>query len=126
MSEHLESVVHRFLDHRRALGRKYHSEEAEVRLLLRFAGERHVRRLDQLTPALLDDFLASRPRTRPRSFNHPLGVVRGLLDWAVVHELVTTSPLRARPRRTTTSRIPFIFAPAACPPPARRRSRAAG
>jgi hypothetical protein len=46
---------------------------------VRFANERQVRRLDQLTPALLDDFLASRPRTRPRSVNHLLGAVRGLL-----------------------------------------------
>jgi integrase len=109
MGEHLESVAQRFVAHRRALGRKYHSEEAELRLLVRFADKRQVCRLDQLTPALLDDFLASRPRIRPRSFNHLLGVVRGLLDWAVVHELVVESPLRARPRRATATRIPFIF-----------------
>ena len=30
MGEHLDSVVQRFLAHRRALGRKYHSEEAEL------------------------------------------------------------------------------------------------
>ena len=35
-----------------------------------------VRRLGELTPVLLDEFLASRPRSRPRSFNHLLGVVR--------------------------------------------------
>ena len=51
------------------------SEERELRLLVRFADEHGVRRLDQLTPALLEDFLASRPRPRPRSFNHLLGVV---------------------------------------------------
>ncbi len=77
------AVVDRFLAHKRALGRKYHSEEAELRLLVRFAEQHHADRLDQLTPTLLDDFLASRPRSRPRSFNHLLGVVRGLLDWAV-------------------------------------------
>ena len=38
-------------------------------------------------------FLASRPRSRPRSFNHLLGVVRGLLDWAVTYELLPSSPL---------------------------------
>ena len=42
--------------------------------------------LDELTPALLDDFLASRPRPQPRSFNHLLGVVGCLLDWAVTQE----------------------------------------
>ena len=83
MTENLGCVVDQFLAHKRALGRKYLSEEAELRLLVRFAEEHHVDRLDQLTAALLDDFLASRPRSRPRSFNHLLGVVRGLLDWAV-------------------------------------------
>jgi len=109
MSERLGSAVERFVEHKRALGRKYHSEERELRLLVRFAGEHGAHRLDQLTPALLDQFLASRPRSRPRSFNHLLGAVRCLLDWAVTCELLETSPLRARPRRATAVRIPFLF-----------------
>jgi integrase len=109
MTESLALAVDRFLAHKRTLGRKYSSEEAELRLLVRFAELHHAERLDQLTPALLDDFLASRPRSHPRSFNHLLGVVRGLLDWAVTYELVQTSPLHTRRRRATTARIPFIF-----------------
>jgi site-specific recombinase XerC len=93
MTENLGCVVDRFLAHKRALGRKYNSEQAELRLLVRFAEEHHADRLDQLTAALLDDFLASRPRSHPQSFNHLLGVVRGLLDWAVTYELLQTSPL---------------------------------
>ena len=54
---------------------------------------RRIRRLDQLTPAVLDDFLASRPRSRPRSFNHLRGVVAGLLEWAVTQDLLNSSPL---------------------------------
>jgi integrase len=103
------AAVEAFLAHKRAIGRKYHSEEAELRLLVGFAEQRGAVRLDQLTPVLLDDFLASRPRSRPRSFNHLLGVVAGLLDWAVAHELLHASPLRARRRRVTASRIPFLF-----------------
>ena len=109
MTENLGCVVDRFLAHKRTLGRKYRSEEAELRLLVRFAENRHADRLDQLTAALLDDFLASRPRSRPRSFNHLLGAVRGLLDWAVTYELLPASPLHARRRRGTTARIPFVF-----------------
>lgn len=109
MTENLACVVDRFLAHKRTLGRKYLSEEAELSLLVRFAETCHVERLDQLTPALLDDFLASRPRSRPRSFNHLLGVVHGLLDWAVTYELVQSSPLHTRRRRGTTARIPFVF-----------------
>jgi integrase len=109
MIENLESTVDRFLAHRRALGRKYHSEEAELRLLLRFAAEHHLSWLEEFTPALLEEFLASRPRTRPRSFNHLLGVVAGLLDWAVAQQVLVASPLQARRRRGTAARVPFIF-----------------
>ena len=73
MSAGIEPVVADYLAHKRALGRKYHSEENELRLLVRFAGEHHVSCLGELTPALLEEFLASRPRSRPRSFNHLLG-----------------------------------------------------
>jgi len=107
--ESIELAVDRFLAHKRALGRKYLSEQAELRLLIRFAAAREVRRLDELTPALLDDFLGSRPRSRPRSFNHLLGVVGCLLDWAVSQQLLEVSPLRARRRRATSNRIPFLF-----------------
>ena len=104
-------MVGRFLEHKRAHGRKYHSEHAELRLLVAFAAEQGVTRLDELTPALLDDFLASRPRSRLRSFNHLLGVVDCLLDRAVSQRLLAVSPLRARRRRVTSSRIPFLFDP---------------
>lgn len=79
----LEDAIAGFLACKRALARKYHSEEAELRLLVRFAAARGASRLEDLTPALLDEFLASRARTTPRSFNHLLGAVSCLLDWAV-------------------------------------------
>jgi integrase len=109
MTESVASAVDRFLGDRRALGRKYHSEQSELRLLVRFAEEQEVRRLDQLTSALLDEFLASRPRSRPRSFNHLLGAVACLLEWSVAHELLPVSPLRARRRRASSERVPFLF-----------------
>ena len=102
-------TVERFIAHKRALGRKYLSEERELRLLLRFAADRDVSELVDLTPVVLDDFLASRHRSRPRSFNHLLGAVRCLLDWAVSQQLLEISPLRARRRRVTSSRIPYLF-----------------
>jgi integrase len=111
VSGSLETAVEGFLKHKRALGRKYNSEEYELRLLVRFAAERNITGLGRLTPALLDDFLASRPRSRPRSFNHLLGVVRGFAGWAVTQELLDASPLQARPRRVTSARVPFLFDP---------------
>jgi site-specific recombinase XerD len=109
MSESLAWVIERFLAHRRALGRKYHSEQSELRLLQRFADEGGVCRLDELTSAFLDDFLASRPRACPRSFNHLLGGVSCFLEWVVAQELLEASPLRTRGRRTTSERMPFLF-----------------
>jgi integrase len=107
----VELTVQSFLAHKRAIGRKYLSEQSELQLLVRFAAERGITGLDQLTPALLDDFLGSRPRSRPRSFNHLLGVVGCLLDWAVSQRLLEVSPLRAHRRRVTSSRVPFLFDP---------------
>jgi integrase len=121
-SDSIELTVDRFLAHKRAHGRKYHSEQAELRLLVAFVAEQGVIWLDDLTPALLDDFLASRPRRRPRSFNHLLGVLGCLLDWAVSQQLLEVSPLQARRRRVTSSRIPFLFDPVQ----ARRLLQAAG
>jgi len=108
----LNDAVNAFLAHKRAIARKYISEEAELRLLVRFADEHGIDRLDQLTPAVVDTFLASRPRSQARSFNHLLGVLGCLLDWAVTHELLESSPLQTRRRRVTATRIPFIFDPA--------------
>ena len=108
MTDRLHAVVDRFIAHKRAVGRKYKSEERELRLLVRFADDRDIE-LDDLNPAVLEDFFASRPRHRPRSFNHLLGVVRCLLDWAVTNQMLTASPLRTSRRRVTASRIPFLF-----------------
>jgi len=109
MSENLATAAARFLGHRRALGRKYISEEHELRLLMRFAEVHGIDDLDQLTAVALEMFLASRPRCHPRSFNHLLGVVRCFLDWAVIQELLSRSPLEVRRRRVTSARLPFIF-----------------
>ena len=103
----LDAVIQRFLEHKRSLGRKYKSEESELRLLLRFVEQRDRMALDEITPSLLEDFLAS--RLRPRSFNHLQGVVARLFDWAVSQHLLENSPLRTRRRRETTWRVPFVF-----------------
>lgn len=109
MTQSLTTTVEAFLAHKRALGRKYHSEEAELTLLVRFAEQHGLSDLDRLTPAVIDAFMASRPRTTPRSFNHLVGVAGCLLDWAVTQQLMDASPVRTRRRRETARRIPFLF-----------------
>ena len=110
MTADLPAAVAGYLTHKRAVGRKFDSEEAELTLLLRFAEQRGIGRLDQFSAGVIDEFLASRPRTRPRSFNHLLGVVTGLLKWAVSQEMLPAAPAPlTRTRRGTATRLPFLF-----------------
>lgn len=109
MNDNLDSAVADFLAHKRALGRKYQTEEATLRLLLAFAGHRRVERLHQLTPSLLDAFIASRPRSRARSFNHLVGILGCFLDWAVTQQRLEASPLHRTRRRESARRMPYLF-----------------
>ena len=75
-SESIELAVEQFLAHKRALGRKYLSEEEELRLLV--ALRRRAGRALGWTSSRRRCWMTSwrsRPRSRPRSFNHLLGVV---------------------------------------------------
>ena len=105
----LAAEIRRYLTHKRALARRFHSEERELRLLDRFLVARSVKTIAEITPRILEDFLASRPRHRPRSYNHLLGVVRGLFNWLVIQGTLEVSPLRAKPRRATSGMTPFLF-----------------
>jgi integrase len=109
MNDNLAPIVAGFLAHKRALGRKYRGEEAALRLLVAFAADNGVDNLDMLTAPLLDRFFASRPRSRPRSFNHLVGVVSCFLEWTVNQQMLPASPLRTARRRETSQRIPFLF-----------------
>jgi site-specific recombinase XerD len=113
MSSRLQSPlapgIARFLEHKRALGRRFDTEEWALRLFDRFLVRQQVRTVDDVTPAIVDAFLVSRPRHRPRSYNHLLGVLRRLADWLVAHGHLDRSPVRNHPRRNTAERIPFIF-----------------
>lgn len=109
MSDNLTCAVIDFLAHKRSLGRKYLTEEATLGLLLSFAGQHDVTELHQLTPGLLEEFVASRPRQRARSFNHLVGILGCFFDWTVTQQRLDASPLRITRRRETEQRLPFLF-----------------
>jgi len=101
--------IERYLAHKRALGCRFRTEEKALWLLDRFLIERGVKAIDEIGPELIEAFLASRPRARPKSYNHLLCTVRRLFDWLVAQGHLSGSPVRARPRRETAHRIPFLF-----------------
>ena len=101
------------LAHKRALGRGFRVEELTLRLFDRFLVEQHITTLEAITPDVVDVLLASRPRTRPRSYNHLLGTLIRCCTWLTEQRRLPSSPVRARPRRVTSHRIPFLFDQAA-------------
>lgn len=109
MSDSLATDVAEFVAHKRALGRKYRTEEATLRLLLAFCDEHGVESLRQLTPSLTEEFIVSRPRGRARSFNNLVGTLGCFLDWAVTQQRLDGSPLHRIRRRETDLRLPFLF-----------------
>lgn len=100
-----------YLDFKRAAGRKFNTEESVLRLFDRFISDLPIVEWTDLSPSLIETFLASRPRTRPRSFNHLLGVIRCFFAWIVIQGRLPHSPVQARPQRTGSQLLPFLFGP---------------
>ena len=98
-----------FLAHKRALGCLFRVEELSLRLFDRFLIAQPITTLSAITPDVVDAFLVSRPRHAPRSYNHLRGTLVRLFDWLAAHDQFGPSPVRARPRRSTQSRLPFLF-----------------
>ena len=105
MADHITA----FLAYKRALARKFHTEDTALRLFDRYLFENDIAHLDNITPLLIELFLASRPRKSPRSYNHLLGVIRRFFSWLVVQGILDSSPVKAHTRRATTKRQPFLF-----------------
>jgi site-specific recombinase XerD len=105
----LSSHIERFLAVKRALGQRFRVEEYALRLLDRFLVNQRTGAIEDITPELLERFMASRPRFAPRSYNHLLGVLGRLFTWMVKQQVLPNSPLSLRPRRQTTKRLPFLF-----------------
>ncbi len=107
----LAGDIQSYLDCKRATGRKFNTEESALRLFDRFLADYPVVNQAELTPPLIEAFLASRSRTRPRSFNHLLGVLRCFFAWLIIQGRSDLSPVRVRPRSTTSRLLPFLFEP---------------
>lgn len=105
--------IEQFLAHKRSLGRRYDVEEKTLALLDAYLLNNKTGSLVEVTPALVDRFLLSRPRPHPRSYNHLRCTLGRLFSFLVDHEKLTETPLRSPPRRARYQRTPFIFDAAA-------------
>jgi site-specific recombinase XerD len=101
--------IERFLAHKRSLRRRYANEEKTFALLDVYLSKNKIDSLAEVTPALVDEFLLSRPRSRPRSYNHLRCTVGRLFSYLVDHGKLAQTPLRSPPRRARYQRTPFIF-----------------
>jgi integrase len=98
-----------FVRHKRALNRRYDIEDMALRLFDGYLNEAGVKTLGEISPAILDAFFLSRPRSRPRSFNHLVGVVGRLFEWMVEHEIIDRSPVTMKLRRRGQARPACIL-----------------
>src|SRR5215468_8740176 len=101
--------INQFLAHKRLLGRRYDVEEKTLALLDAYLVNNHIAEVHELTPTLVDRFLLSRPRSRPRSYNHLRCTLGRLFSYLVDHGKLAETPLRSPPRRARYQRTPFIF-----------------
>jgi site-specific recombinase XerD len=107
----LAESIDRYIAHKRSLGKQLAKTEPMLHLLDGYLLAHGIAEIDQITPSHLEDFVTSRPRHTPCSYNLLLGMIRRLFDWMVVHEVLHESPFRCKKRRATATRRPFLFNP---------------
>ena len=101
--------IEAYLTAKRALGMRFANEERTLRLLDRFVAAKGLATMRDVTPSMVDEFLASRPRKSARSYNHLQGTVRRLLDWMSIQGISGVLRYRGHPRREAGRRTPVLF-----------------
>lgn len=66
----LAIAIKAFLQYKRALGCKYQTEAATLHLLDAYVVDQRAMTWERIDSGLIDGFLASRPRSHARSYNH--------------------------------------------------------
>jgi hypothetical protein len=82
-----------FLRHHRALGKRFDTEERALRLFDQYLLEQGVQQLADISPALLQAFLNSRPRCGSAAAMEPV-VSASATAWRVAFARATPSPNR--------------------------------
>lgn len=107
----LADGIAQFIAHKRVLGRRYETEVDALRLFDRYLVAQGITKLDAITAVVIDAFVATRPRLRPRSYNHLVGVLRRLFQWLVARGHLAQTPVVCPTRRASVARMPFILTP---------------
>jgi integrase len=105
----LGADIAQFLTYKRTLGRRYQVEENTLAMFDAYLVAHPVGAVSEISVAMIDQFLASRPRQRPRSYNHLRGTLARLFGWMVRQGRLERTPVQSGPRRGTYQRQPFIF-----------------
>jgi site-specific recombinase XerD len=105
------SLIEGYLQVKRALNRRFDNEEVGLRLFDQYLVEQGITEIGAVTSQVIEAFLASRPISRPKSYNHLAGVLRRWLGWVAQQGEITAVPICPSPRRITSERLPFIFDP---------------
>ena len=105
----LAGEIEQFIAYKRSLGRRYDVEEKALALFDDFLAIHGVADLTTLTPTLIDQFLRSRPRLRPRSYNHLRCTLARLFAWMVGQGRLAATPVQSPPQRSRYQRTPYIF-----------------
>lgn len=98
-----------FLHYKQALNKKYQTETLALRLFDSYLFGQGITGWQAVTSSVIDAFMASRSRHRPRSYNHLLGVLRRFFDWAVLQRWINQNPVVERSKRETGKRLPYLF-----------------
>lgn len=98
-----------FLHYKQALNKKYQTETLALRLFDSYLFGQGITGWQAVTSSVIDAFMASRSRPRPRSYNHLLGVLRRFFDWAVLQRWINQNPVVQRSKRETGKRLPYLF-----------------
>src|SRR5258708_17986936 len=101
--------IEQFLAHKRDLGRRFDVEEKTLVLLDRYLKICRISRLRAVTPKLIDEFLLSRPRARPRSYNHLRCTLVRLFAYLVNRGRLARTPVQSPPRRSRYQPTPLLF-----------------
>lgn len=105
----LAQSISDFIQYKQALNKKYRTETLALQLFDRYLVECGITEWQGINSKVINEFLTSRPRMRPRSYNHLLGVIRRFFDWAILQQLINYQPVTAEPHRETSKYLPYIF-----------------